>query len=97
MAKIVKGFTDMAGKYRCYVEGDDGNEIMLKFDKEPDEATILKAYDTATAVKEVTVEELEAEKAKIEAEIAEKQSELSKVESDITAKKVPEEEEIKEK
>ena len=86
MAKIVKGWTDVAGKYRCYVADDKGNETMLKFDKEPDEKTILAAYDKATIIPEKTIEQLEAEKARIEAEIAAKTEEKTVIESQITAK-----------
>jgi hypothetical protein len=86
MAKIVKGWTDMAGKYRCYVVDDKGNETMLKFDKEPDEMVILAAYDKATIIPEKTIAELEAEKARIEAEIAAKTEEKEAIETQITAK-----------
>jgi len=82
--KIVNEKTDIAGKYRAWVEITDGSVIILKFDKPPKTDTAV--YDLAAIYEANVAAELERAPAdrleEIEKELTDLTDEKTKIEED---------------
>lgn len=86
-AEIIKTKQDISGRWRYYVDSDDGEVKVLKFDREKMKRDVLAVYEEKQKnVKQKELNWLKKRKEDLERKLEEQQEEKTKVEQDIVNK-----------